>query len=213
MDYDVKLRTEYALAELTEADLDRDPIRQFGLWFDRALQAKVPEPNAMVLATATGQGFPSARVVLLKHFDEHGFVFFTNYESPKGRDLEQNPQAALVLFWPALERQVRISGPVTKTSREESDYYFHSRPIESQLGAWASHQSAVLSSREELDAQFRQVALEHEGKPVPLPPCWGGFRVRPLSIEFWQGRVSRLHDRLRYTRQEGEGWRIERLAP
>ncbi|MEN3335711.1 MAG: pyridoxamine 5-phosphate oxidase [Blastocatellia bacterium] len=201
------------LAELSEASADPDPIKQFDRWFADAVAAGLKLPNAMTLATAAPDAVPSARVVLLKDFDERGFVFYTNYDSQKGRELEVNPSAALCFYWPALDRQVRISGSVMKTTREESAGYFHTRPVDSQLGAWASSQSAVISSREVLEEKMRQLVREYEGGEVPLPPCWGGYRLAPAVIEFWQNRLSRLHDRLRYTRQPGGGWLIERLSP
>jgi len=207
------LRREYALAGLKEPDLDPSPFKQFDKWFQQALAAGLPEPNAMTLATATPDGKPSARVVLLKGFDERGFVFFTNYESQKGRDLSANPQAALVFYWIELERQVRISGGVSRVSAEESETYFHSRPIGSQLSAWASQQSEVVSGREILEDRLEELTQEYQSKPIPLPPFWGGYRVAPDTLEFWQGRPNRLHDRLRYTLQPGSQWLIERLSP
>jgi pyridoxamine 5'-phosphate oxidase len=205
-----KAAAGYRILDL--ADLDPDPIVQFGHWFEAALLSDAPEPNAMTLATATKDGLPAARIVLLKHFDQRGFVFFTNYESQKGTELAQNPHAALVLFWPALERQIRICGAVTRTSCEESESYFHARPIGSQVGAWASHQSQILARREELDARVQEFSDRFANQPIPLPPNWGGFRVTPSSLEFWQARPSRLHDRFRYTRANS-GWRIDRLYP
>jgi pyridoxamine 5'-phosphate oxidase len=198
---------------LTEQDLDRDPIRQFANWFEHALASHLPEPNAMTLATSTRQGIPSARIVLLKGYDQRGFVFFTNYESQKGHELDQNPHVALVLFWPSLERQIRITGAVAKVTREESAFYFHSRPFGSQVGAWASKQSQVLRDREELDQAFGQLMARYADQEVPLPPYWGGYRVRPLIIEFWQARLNRLHDRFRYTRLGEQEWKRERLSP
>lgn len=198
---------------LSEADADADPLRQFEKWFQQALAANLPEPNAMTLATATSDGRPSARVVLLKAFDASGFAFFTNYEGRKGRDLTENPHAALLFFWAELQRQVRIEGTVTRVSEAESDDYFRSRPLGSRLGAWASPQSEVIPNREILEARVREMAQRYPDGEVPRPPFWGGFRVRPLTLEFWQGRPDRLHDRLRYRRDPAGGWCIERLAP
>jgi pyridoxamine 5'-phosphate oxidase len=206
------LRREYARARLDEQNVDPDPLVQFHKWFDDARRAELPEPNAMTLATATPDGVPSARMVLLKAADERGFTFFTDYRSRKGQELEANPHAALVFFWGELERQVRISGTVSRVSREETDAYFRTRPRESRLGAWSSHQSAVLPGREALEARLREVSARHPGEDVPTPPYWGGYVLRPDALEFWQGRESRLHDRVRYQREAG-GWRIERLAP
>jgi pyridoxamine 5'-phosphate oxidase len=206
------LRREYSLARLDEKEVSRDPIAEFARWFAEAQAAEVEEPNAMVLATATLEGKPSARVVLLKGFDERGFVFFTDYRSLKGAELEANPRAALVLHWSELERQVRITGDVTRTSAEESAAYYRSRPLGSRLGAWVSHQSQAIPSRDVLEGGLRDVERRFAGGDVPLPPYWGGYRVKPGAIEFWQGRENRLHDRIRYVKDEG-GWRIERLAP
>jgi pyridoxamine 5'-phosphate oxidase len=207
------LRREYTLAGLKESDLDPDPVKQFDKWFQQALDAGLPEPNAMTLATATLDGKPSARIVLLKGFDERGFVFFTNYESQKGRELSANPQAALVCYWIELERQVRINGRVSCVSVEESEEYFRSRPLGSQLGAWASRQSEVVGGRRILEDRLAALTHEYQSKPIPLPPYWGGYRVAPEAIEFWQGRPNRLHDRLRYTLQSNSQWLIERLLP
>ena len=208
------LRREYTRAELREADVHPDPIEQFRLWFGQALETQVEEPTAMVLATATADGVPSARVVLLKAVEPEGFVFYTDYRSQKGRELEANPHAALVFFWPELERQVRVTGTVVKVSAEASDAYYRSRPIGSRLGAWASRQSEVLPSRDELEARVAEVTARFQGEvDVPRPPYWGGFRVEPRSIEFWQGRPSRLHDRIRYTIRPDGSWAIERLSP
>jgi pyridoxamine 5'-phosphate oxidase len=207
------LRREYASRALTEADALDDPIRQFAVWFGEALKSELLDTNAMTLATATRDGEPSARIVLLKGFDETGFVFFTNYESAKGRVLADNPRASLLLFWAALERQVRITGAVTKTSAAESETYFHSRPFESQVGAWASAQSRTVPDRAALESRYAELAGTYAGAAVPLPPFWGGYRVAPETMEFWQGRQSRLHDRLLYTRQHDGAWSRSRLAP
>jgi pyridoxamine 5'-phosphate oxidase len=207
------LRREYTLAGLKESDVDPNPLKQFDQWFQQALAAGLPEPNAMTLATATLDGKPSARIVLLKGLDERGFVFFTNYESQKGRELSANPQAALVCYWIELERQVRINGWVSCVSVEESEEYFRSRPLGSQLGAWASRQSEIVSGRQILEDRLEALTHEYRSKPIPLPPYWGGYRVAPETIEFWQGRPNRLHDRLRYTLQSNSQWLIERLSP
>jgi pyridoxamine 5'-phosphate oxidase len=206
------LRRDYARASLSEADVDADPIRQFGLWLQEAMAAEVPDPTAMTLATATPDGRPSARVVLLKGFDAGGFTFYTNDESRKGRELAANPHAALVFYWPELERQVRVEGAVTPAGDAESDAYFASRPLGSRLGAWASPQSEVIAGREVLDRAVAELAARFGGE-VPRPPHWGGYRVSPDAVEFGQGRPSRLHDRLRYARRPEGGWLRERLAP
>jgi pyridoxamine 5'-phosphate oxidase len=206
------LRREYARARLDERDVSHDPMVEFARWFAEAQEAQVPEPNAMTLATATTGGAPSARIVLLKGFDERGFVFFTDYRSRKGDELEANPWAALVFFWVELERQVRIAGRVTKTSSEESEAYFRTRPLGSRLGAWVSHQSRAIPSRHVLEEDLRAVERRFATGEVPLPPHWGGYRVEPEEIEFWQGRESRLHDRIRYSRRDGK-WKVERLSP
>jgi pyridoxamine 5'-phosphate oxidase len=198
---------------LHETDLDPDPIRQFHAWLHQALTAEVPEPYAMTLATATPDGLPSARVVLLRGVDERGFTFFTSYEGRKAGELEANPRAALVFYWAELERQVRVAGTVERASEAESDDYFRNRPRGSQLGAWASHQSEVLPGRATLERRLAELERQYADRDVPRPPTWGGYRVRPLAIEFWQGRRSRLHDRLRYRRAEDGAWVIERLSP
>jgi pyridoxamine 5'-phosphate oxidase len=198
--------------EFNEKDADPNPFSQFEKWFKEAEIAVPILPNAMTLATVGMGGVPSARVVLLKDFDEQGFVFYTNYESPKGKDLDQNAIASLCFYWSELGRQVRITGTVSRTSREESEAYFHSRPLDSQLGAWASNQSEVISSRAVLEARMEELVRKYAGRQIPLPPYWGGYRVAPSVVEFWQSRPSRLHDRLRYTRHEHE-WVIARLAP
>ncbi|HST30713.1 MAG TPA: pyridoxamine 5'-phosphate oxidase [Chthoniobacterales bacterium] len=204
-------RHEYIGEGLRRAELDPDPIKQFHKWFAAAIEAGIHDANAMTLATCVGDK-PSARIVLLKHFDEHGFVFFTNYTSDKGRQLEKNPNAALVMYWMEVERQIRVEGKVEKTSREESEEYFHSRPIGAQFGAWASQQSHVIDARRILDARLEEAKQRFAEGAVPLPPHWGGYRLKPDRIEFWQGRTDRLHDRFRYTRQ-ADSWSIDRLAP
>jgi pyridoxamine 5'-phosphate oxidase len=206
------LRKDYSLSGLLEKDLARDPFRQFEKWFQEAEAAKLVEPNAMTLATATKDGRPSARTVLLKGIDGRGFVFYTNYESRKGRELAENPRASLVFPWIALERQVIVEGTLAKLSREESAAYFHSRPRASQLGAWVSQQSSIITGRPVLEDAMKALEKKHAGAEIPLPPAWGGYRLSPESVEFWQGRRSRLHDRLRYRREAGE-WIVERLAP
>jgi pyridoxamine 5'-phosphate oxidase len=206
-------RYEHAAHGLRRRDLDPDPIKQFSNWFTAAIEAEIRDVNAMSLATAGYDGKPTVRIVLLKGFDQDGFVFFTNYESEKGVQLEGNPYAALAFYWIELDRQIRISGKVEKTSREESQSYFHSRPIGSQLGAWASRQSEVVDARRVLDARMAEMTERFGDKPIPLPPHWGGYRVIPDKIEFWQGRPNRLHDRFRYRLQSDGSWLIERLAP
>jgi len=205
-------RHEYIGKGLRRRDLDPNPIKQFEKWFTAAFEAHILDANAMTLATSV-DGQPSARVVLLKDFDERGFVFFTNYASEKGRQLEKNPNAALGFYWMEVERQIRIQGHVEKTSHKESEEYFHSRPIGAQLGAWASHQSEVIDARRVLDARLDEMKQRFAEGPVPLPPHWGGFRLKPQRIEFWQGRADRLHDRFRYTLQKNGSWSIDRLAP
>lgn len=207
------LRQEHALRGLSEGDLDPSPFAQFEHWLREAMENGVPEPNAMALATATSDGAPSARMVLLRGFDARGFVFYTNYESRKGQELAENPRAALVFHWAELGRQVRVAGRVERVSQEESDAYFLSRPRGSRLGAWASQQSSVIAGREVLEEQLREIEAEFPGEEVSRPAFWGGYRVIPDSIEFWQSRPSRLHDRLRYACQADGTWAIERLSP
>jgi len=207
------LRQEYSLQRLNKTDAHPNPFEQFTLWFDQALAAKLPEPNAMTLATATPDGKPSARMVLLKGYDERGFVFYTNYQSRKGQQLLANPWGAIAFWWTQLERQVRIEGQIEQVSAEESDAYFYSRPQDSQLGAWASEQSQVIDSHEVLEQRLQQLKKEYENKTIPRPPHWGGFRLIPVAMEFWQGRPSRLHDRLLYQRTEKGSWMIQRLSP
>lgn len=206
------LRREYASRALGEDQADADPIRQFSTWFEEAASAQLLDVNAMTLATTTPDGAPDARIVLLKGFDDDGFVFFTNYESAKGRDLAAHPRACLLFFWVELERQVRITGSVTKVSRSESEEYFHSRPFESQVGAWASAQSTTVADRAVLETRYAELTAQYAGQSVPLPAFWGGYRVAPEKVEFWQGRPSRLHDRLLYTR-DTSGWLRSRLSP
>lgn len=206
------LRIEYLRGGLNEAEAGPDPFALFERWFREAVAGGIQEANAMTLATATPDGVPSARMVLLKDFDARGFTFYTNYASRKGRELEANPRAAAVFFWPPFYRQVRLSGRVERVSAEESDAYFHSRPREAQLGAWASRQSERLESRAALEAQFERVQKEFAGREPPRPPFWGGYRLVPAEFEFWQGRVARLHDRLLYTRT-ADGWAMSRLSP
>lgn len=201
------------MTELDEHDLDPDPIRQFEKWFADAVAAGIAAPEAMTVATATREGVPSARMVLLKSVDERGFVFFTNYDSQKGRELAENPRVTLVFYWSELTRQVRVAGRVSDVSADDSDRYFHSRPRGSQVGAVASWQSTVIPDRAFLEARVKQVEETYAGAEIPRPAYWGGFRVVPQSIEFWQGRPGRLHDRLRYYRQPDATWLVERLSP
>jgi len=206
------LRRSYTLAGLRRVELDADPIQQFQKWLQQALDAQLLEPTAMTLATADQNGRPSARIVLLKGLDERGFIFFTNYESRKGRELAENPNASLVFYWAELERQVRVSGTASRISREESENYFKSRPRGHRLGAWVSTQSDVITNRAVLEERLKQLEAKYPGD-VPLPPYWGGYVLSPVEIEFWQGRPNRLHDRFRYGKQADATWLIERLAP
>jgi pyridoxamine 5'-phosphate oxidase len=208
-----ELRKDYSLQGLDIGEINPSPVIQFKTWFDQALAAKLPEPNAMTVATTTPDGQPSARMVLLKDFDHRGFVFFTNYNSRKGKELAANPQATLVFWWAELERQVRISGSVEQVSSRESDQYFDSRPHQSRLSAWVSHQSEVVASREDLEYRLQEFQQKYANEEIPRPPHWGGLRVLPTEIEFWQGRPSRLHDRLLYMRLNDGSWKIERLSP
>ena len=213
MDHVARLRKEYTRAGLKEFEADPNPIEQFRTWFDEVLTSNLHEPNAMALATATLDGRPSARVVLLKGFDERGFVFYTNYEGRKGEELETNPHCALLFYWGELERQVRVEGRVRRVPDKESDAYFAGRPRGSQLGAWASEQSRPGGDRCALEHRLRELEAEYEGRDVPRPPFWGGYRVEPETVEFWQGRENRVHDRLVYRRSEDGGWRRGRLQP
>ena len=206
------IRKEYKLQTLNENEVETGAIQQFEKWWQEAINSTIEEVNAMTLATATPDGIPSARILLLKGFDEKGFVFFTNYESHKGRELAANPKACMVFFWKELERQVRIEGSIEKTSSEESDTYFFSRPAGSQLGAWASPQSTVITKRQIIEDNLKSFAEQFTKEPMKRPGHWGGYRLKPQLVEFWQGRPNRLHDRLQYTLHEG-GWKIERLAP
>jgi pyridoxamine 5'-phosphate oxidase len=207
------LRIDYQKHSLTESDVKANPFEQFGIWFNEAISAEVMEPNAMTLATATKEGIPSARIVLLKGFDEKGFSFYTNYLSKKGKDLAKNPHASIVFFWPELQRQVRIDGKITKLSKEESEAYFNVRPFESRIGAISSPQSQVIPNRESLEVVYKNMELKYQGKHVPKPAHWGGYVLSPVSVEFWQGRPSRLHDRMKFVLMEKGKWKIERLAP
>lgn len=206
-------RKEYTLEKFRKTQAHPNPFEQFTIWYNQAIAAKLPEANGMTLATATSDGKPSARIVLLKAYNEQGFVFYTNYQSQKGQQLAANPWGAIVFWWSQLERQVRIEGKIEKVSAQESDEYFQTRPQESQLGAWVSEQSQIIESREILDQRLQQLKKDYEHKTIPRPPDWGGFRLIPVSIEFWQGRPSRLHDRLLYQRNEDNNWVIQRLSP
>lgn len=207
------IRKDYKQLSLGETDVAASPFEQFKKWWTDAMNSDIDEVNAMTLATVNAQGRPSARIVLLKGFDEKGFVFFTNYNSHKGTDIAANPFASLVFFWKELERQVRVEGTVSMVPAEESDAYFNSRPEGSRIGAWASPQSHVIPSREVIEENVKELELRFAGKTINRPPHWGGYIVKPEIVEFWQGRPSRLHDRIQYSRVENDGWKIERLAP
>jgi len=206
------LRREYSLQELSEASVHKNPVEQFSRWMEDAIRINLLDPTAMVLATADNAGVPAARIVLLKKFSEDGFIFYTNYESHKGKDLSLNANASALFFWKEIERQVRITGKVKKISKKESEKYFHSRPVESQISAWASKQSSIIPDRKHLDEAYAEFKTRFEGKEVPLPPFWGGFNLIPDYFEFWQGRASRLHDRIAYIKAKSK-WKIVRLAP
>ena len=207
------IRRDYSLKTLNETEVNNDPFQQFSDWWQQAIESKIDEVNAMTLATASLEGVPSARIVLLKGYDKSGFVFYTNYESAKGQELAENPRASLLFFWKELERQVRITGLVEKVSAAENDEYFLSRPTGSQIGAWASPQSHVIENRNWLENKVKELEAKFSREQLTRPAHWGGYRVKPVIVEFWQGRSSRLHDRIQYTLQENNTWKIERLAP
>jgi pyridoxamine 5'-phosphate oxidase len=207
------IRKDYRLQSLLEKDVDANPIKQFEIWWHEALQSSIDEPNAMTLATSTSSGKPSARIVLLKAIRNNGFVFFSNYRSHKGKQIDDNPFVALVFFWKELQRQVRIEGEIKKISDQESDEYFSKRPLESRIGAWSSPQSEVIESRDILEKNASDYTNKFDSQNIPRPPHWGGYIVSPMLVEFWQGRPGRLHDRLQYTISETTKWKIERLAP
>lgn len=207
------IRRDYSLKTLLETEVADTPFLQFGDWWQQAVESEIDEVNAMTLATASLEGVPSARIVLLKGYNEKGFVFFSNYESAKGQELAENPKASLLFFWKELERQVRITGLVEKLSAAENDEYFLSRPTGSQIGAWASPQSHVIENRSWLERRVEELNEKFKTEQLTRPPHWGGYRVKPVIIEFWQGRSSRLHDRIQYTLQDSGSWKIERLAP
>ncbi|NJK41636.1 MAG: pyridoxamine 5'-phosphate oxidase [Acaryochloridaceae cyanobacterium SU_2_1] len=207
------LRQDYRRQALLEKEVDPDPLRQFQIWFEQALQAELREPNAMTLATVSAEGNPSARMVLLKELDQQGFVFYTNSQSRKGQELAQTPRAALVFWWPDLERQVRVEGQVAKVTEAEADQYFSIRPRGSQLGAWASAQSQVICDRTHLDQRLQALEQQYQDQQIPRPAYWGGYRLQPSMIEFWQGRSNRLHDRLCYRQDQAGQWQLERLSP
>ncbi len=206
------LRRNYSLQRFDESTVEVNPFQQFSKWMEEALKSDLLDPTGMALGTANKDGIPAVRMVLLKGFDENGFVFFTNYESHKGSDLINNPNASILFFWKELERQIRITGTIEKTSRQESEEYFHTRPLESQLSAWASRQSSPIPNRKFLENEFEELKLKYEYKQIPLPPFWGGFRLIPNYFEFWQGRENRLHDRISY-RIKNDFWDIVRLSP
>lgn len=207
------IRRDYSLKTLNETEVNNDPFKQFSDWWQQAIESKIDEVNAMTLATASLEGVPSARIVLLKGYDKSGFVFYTNYESAKGQELAENPRASLLFFWKELERQVRITGLVEKVSAAENDEYFLSRPTGSQIGAWASPQSHVIENRNWLENKVKELEAKFSSEQLTRPAHWGGYRVKPVIVEFWQGRSSRLHDRIQYSLQENNSWKIERLAP
>lgn len=207
------IRRDYSLKTLNETEVNNDPFQQFSDWWQQAIESKIDEVNAMTLATASLEGVPSARIVLLKGYDKSGFVFYTNYDSAKGQELAENPRASLLFFWKELERQVRITGLVEKVSAAENDEYFLSRPTGSQIGAWASPQSHVIENRNWLENKVKELEAKFSSEQLTRPAHWGGYRVKPVIVEFWQGRSSRLHDRIQYTLQENNTWKIERLAP
>lgn len=213
MDKIADIRKDYRLKNFSEADAAADAIQQFTAWWNDAIASEIDEVNALTLATATRDGKPSARIVLLKGYDENGFVFFTNYKSNKGEELAQNPQACMVFFWKELERQVKIEGLIEKVSEKESDEYYFSRPVGSQVGAWCSPQSSVISGRNVIEENVKKYEAQFASTPITRPAHWGGYRLKPQLVEFWQGRPSRLHDRLQYTLEVSGSWKIERLAP
>lgn len=207
-----ELRSEYKSRTLDISDVSQNPFEMFDKWFTEAIKSGINEANAMALATSSLVGIPSVRTVLLKDFNREGFVFFTNYESKKGKDIFQNPKVSVLFFWKELERQVRISGSVKKTSRQESEEYFNLRPMDARIGAWASAQSKSISSRSQLEEKFRKMKEKFNSGPIPLPDFWGGYRIIPIEFEFWQGRINRLHDRIYYKKKRGY-WQISRLNP